>query len=291
MSDLNNIKLGPAKVTFDGIELGFTIGGVEVQVQTSTHQTVVDQFGDTVVNEYIMGRNVTVKVPLAESTLENFKRLMPGSDLVQDGGVYAAGSVTLGTNPTNLQNIVINGVTVTFKTSAPVAINNEVLIGATAAASVANLVAFLNASADGSISEAVYEVDGTTPTKANVTYYTPGVVGNAFTLAVGTVTAAVVSGATLAGGTDSTKARVDVRVPAGYSLFTDAKVLILHPSHLPDSDKTQDFTVWIANCPGELQYAYKMDQERVFVANFRGYPDKSKDFRIFSYGDPTAVGT
>lgn len=289
MPELNNIKLGPAKVTFDGIELGFTIGGVEVQVQTSTHQTTVDQFGDTVVNEYIMGRNVTVKVPLAESTLDNFKRLMPGSDLVQDGGAYASGTVNFGTNPSSNQTVVINGVTITFKTSAPVAQNNQVLLGATAADTAANLVAFLEASANGSISEATYAVNGTTASQVDVTYYQPGTAGNAFTLGAGT-SGATVSGATLAGGLEPTKARVDVRVPAGYSLFTDAKTLILHPAHLPDSDKSQDFTVWIANCPGELQYAYKMDQERVFVANFRGYPDKSKNFRIFSYGDPDAIG-
>lgn len=85
MADTNNIKLGTCKVLFDGVDLGLTIGGVELSVETSTHETKVDQFGETTVNEIITGRNITVSVPMAETTLENLAASMPGATLVIDG--------------------------------------------------------------------------------------------------------------------------------------------------------------------------------------------------------------
>ena len=83
-SDIKNVKLGVCKVTFDGQDLGYTKGGVEVSVKTETHKVMVDQFGKTPINEYVMGREVQVKVPLAETTLENLVKIMPGAALVTD---------------------------------------------------------------------------------------------------------------------------------------------------------------------------------------------------------------
>jgi hypothetical protein len=84
-SDTKNVKLGVCKVFFDEKDLGYTQGGVEVTVKTDTHKVNVDQFGKTTINEYIMGRDVTVKVPLAETTLDNMVAIMPGATLVVDG--------------------------------------------------------------------------------------------------------------------------------------------------------------------------------------------------------------
>lgn len=84
-SDTKNVKLGVCKVFFDSVDLGYTQGGVEVTVKTDTHKVNVDQFGKTTINELIMGREVTVKVPLAETTLENLVKIMPGATLVVNG--------------------------------------------------------------------------------------------------------------------------------------------------------------------------------------------------------------
>ncbi|EOD9812545.1 hypothetical protein ACJ8GG_003588, partial [Acinetobacter baumannii] len=67
-SDVKNVKLGVCKIMFDGVDLGFTKGGVDVTVSTETHKVQVDQFGQTPINEYILGRTVVVKAPLAETT-------------------------------------------------------------------------------------------------------------------------------------------------------------------------------------------------------------------------------
>lgn len=76
---VENIKLGICDVTFKGTALGLTKGGVELEVQTQTHETKVDNFGETIVNEFIQGRSLMIKVPMAETHLENLAQIMPGA--------------------------------------------------------------------------------------------------------------------------------------------------------------------------------------------------------------------
>ena len=165
-SSTENVKLGVCKIYFDSQDLGLTKGGVEVTVTTETFKVEVDQYGKTPVKEFIMGRQVMVKAPLAETTIENMARLMPGA--------------------------TITG-----------AVGSEVL-----------------------------------------------------TVSTGT-------------GTD---------------LLAIAKVLRLHPVSKPDSDKSEDFVVYKAATPGALNFAYKLDAERIFNADFTGYPDPVTG-KLFAIGD------
>ena len=96
-SNTQNVKLGVCRVTFGGTDLGFTKGGVEVSVETQTHEVTVDQMGDTPINEYITSRSCTVTVPLAETTLENLVKVMPGATLVTDTKVSTKKYVTVPT--------------------------------------------------------------------------------------------------------------------------------------------------------------------------------------------------
>ena len=171
-SDTKNVKLGVCKVLFDGVDLGYTKGGVEVNVKTETHKVMIDQFGKTPINEYVMGREVTVKCPLAETTLENMVKVMPGATLVTD---------TL----------------------------------------------------------------------------------------------------------DTTKKVVNVPTGVGMNLLDIAKTLVLHPISKPDTDKSDDFTVFKAATAGQLQFAYQLENERIFSCEFNGYPDTTG--KLFAVGDTTAV--
>ena len=83
-SNTENVKLGVCRVSFGGEDLGFTKGGVEVSVETNTHEVMVDQMGETPINEYITSRTCKVTVPLAETTLENLFKIMPGATLIAD---------------------------------------------------------------------------------------------------------------------------------------------------------------------------------------------------------------
>ncbi|EOY1244741.1 Ig-like domain-containing protein [Escherichia coli] len=81
---VKNIKLGACKVSFGGVDLGYTKGGVQVEVATETLKVTVDQQGQTVISELVQGRNITIIAPLAESVLKNMVDLMPGSTLSED---------------------------------------------------------------------------------------------------------------------------------------------------------------------------------------------------------------
>lgn len=167
-SSTENVKLGVCTVLFNDVDLGFTKGGVEVEVQTNTHEVKVDQYGETPINELITGRMVTVKAPLAETTLDNLVAIMPGATLITD-------SVT------------------------------------------------------------------------------------------------------------ATKKKVVVATGVSTSLLASAQKLVLRPKGTTGED---DFVVHKANCPGALNFAYKVDDERVFMADFKGYADV--DGNLFTVGDETA---
>ncbi|MCL2874776.1 MAG: hypothetical protein FWF12_00480 [Betaproteobacteria bacterium] len=174
-SDIKNVKLGVCKVSFGGKDLGYTKGGVEVSVKTETHKVMIDQFGKTPINEYVMGREVTVKVPLAETTLENMVEIMPGATLVVDG-------------------------------------------------------------------------------------------------------------------VDPDRKAVNVPTGVGTNLIDIAKPLVLHPIGKPETDKSDDFTVFKAATAGALQFSYKLEDERIFSCEFNGYPDSSgAESKLFAVGDTSAV--
>lgn len=277
-SNTKNVKLGVCQLFFAGVDLGYTKGGVEVTVSTETHEVNIDQFGKTAINQLIMGRDCKVKAPLAETTLENMVAIMPGATLTATGGAVATGTLTVATNPTANDTVVVNGVTFTFK-SAP-ASGYEVAIGANAAESAANLAAALTASKDAKIAVATYSVAGAIVTVkygSALIYGTDGmkgVEGNSFTIATGTAGAKVtVSGATLTGGTEPTAKIVDVTTGVGMDLLSIAKELRLHPINKADSDLSEDFIIPLAATAGALSYAYKVDDERVFSTEFTGYPD------------------
>jgi hypothetical protein len=286
MSDTKNVKIGVCKVLYNGVDLGYTQGGVEVTVKTETHKVMVDQFGKTPINEYIMGREVMVKCPLAETTLNNLVEIMPGATLYETGGVQATGTMTIATQPTDGQTVKINGATVTFKAANPNAANNEVLIGSSASATATNLAAAINATTSGALTAVTAAAASATVTLTSVM---KGSLGNSIAIATGTAGASVtVSAATLTGGVDGTPARVDVQVGVGSNLLDIARPLILHPVSKADNDHSEDFTVFKAATAGALNFAYKLENERVFSCEFNGYPDPVTG-KLFAIGDPAAA--
>ena len=93
-------------------------------------------------------------------------------------GVAASGTVTFAGNPADNDTLTLNGVAITFKSASPT--GNQVLIGSTKEATAANLQAFLNATANVSLTVADYETVGAVLT---ITYKTVGTAGNAYSLA------------------------------------------------------------------------------------------------------------
>lgn len=276
-SSTKNVQLGPCRAFFDGIDLGLTQGGVEVSVKTDTHNVNVDQFGKTVINDLILGRNVMVKCPLAETTLRNLVSIMPGSSLITDG-VRAFGSVTFAANPTATTTLTVGGQAFSFQVAKPTT-PFQIQLGATLADTVKNVVDVLNRS---SIQPLLGGVNASAVGGVvTITVADAGTAGNTVTLAASL--GGVASGATFTGGVVETRARVETTTGIGIDLLSVARVLRLHPTNKPDGDFSQDFVVYLAATPGALSFAYKVDSERVYNIEFSGYPDATG--RLFSVGD------
>lgn len=96
---------------------------------------------------------------------------------------------------------------------------------------------------------------------------------------------AVLPGATLVG---TTVKKLVVPTGTGTSLRGTAGVLICHPVGRDATDKSQDFTVPLANCKGSFSFAYKLDDERVYEIEFTGFVDLDTS-ELFIMGDPDAV--
>lgn len=284
-SDTKNVKLGVCVVSFDGVDLGYTKGGVEVEVKTETKKVMVDQFGQSEINEFILGRTCSAKVPLAETTIENLVRIMPGATLTATGGTKASGTVTFSTAvPANNDVVTINGVALTFKTAATN--THEISITGLSTftdAAVALVNAIKNSVDPRLMALTASNVAGVVTVTAN----DYNVIANTYTLAkVGTNIA--VSGATLTGGVAPTRLKAVVTNSIGYSLLSNAKKLILHPIANAATDRSGDFTIPLANCGGDLQFAFKLDEERIYMANFTGYPDPTTK-TLFVVGDESAT--
>lgn len=75
--DATKVKVGVCSVTYNGTELGHTVGGVEVTYEATYHDVVVDKYGETVVEKKLVAEKFMAKVPLAEYTIANLKAAMP----------------------------------------------------------------------------------------------------------------------------------------------------------------------------------------------------------------------
>lgn len=106
-SAVENIKLGACDVTFGETPLGLTKGGVEIAISTTSYSINIDQLGITTTNEFITSRTINVKVPIAETQLELFKALIPGSNYVQGSGKAKVEGLTgIGTSLRNKSDVL-----------------------------------------------------------------------------------------------------------------------------------------------------------------------------------------
>lgn len=99
----------------------------------------------------------------------------------------------------------------------------------------------------------------------------------------------VIPGATLVSdATTPTKQKLEIPTAVGVSLIETAKVLTLHPKHLPETDRSEDVTVPLASPAGDLQFSFQVENERVYAIEFRMYPDEETGL-LAVLGDYTAA--
>lgn len=135
-----------------------------------------------------------------------------GTLVASTGTTYASGTITVAAVPTAGDTVTIQGTVVTFVAANPY--GNQVLIGATAAATATALEALLTGSTDANLSKMSYAINGAVITATSKAL---GTAGNAYTLATSDNTAFTLSGATLAGGTANTGNATVSAIAAGAS--------------------------------------------------------------------------
>lgn len=93
MADITNVKIGVCSVSFGGTDLGHTQGGCTVSYSPEWADMTVDQWGNTIFDKALLGQELTVTVPLAESQLANMKIALPTAEYgVIDGTRLEIGS-------------------------------------------------------------------------------------------------------------------------------------------------------------------------------------------------------
>jgi hypothetical protein len=276
-SDTRNVKLGICQVFYKGSDLGYTQGGVTVTVTSATHKVNVDQFGQSTVNEIVMSRDVSVKVPLVETTLDNLVATMPGATLVEAGGTAAMGTVTVAALPSISDKLTVNGTAFTFKTVASGL--TDIAIGVDPSTTAANIAAVLNASPIAAVSESTYTAAAAVVT---VTHDEVGTNGNLVSL-IATGAGLTLSGATLTGGVEPTSKQVTVTSGVGIELLSISGELRLHPQNLAADDFSEDFVIPLAATSGSMNFAYDVQKERIFDTTFTGYPNSTTQ-ELYSIG-------
>ena len=79
MADVTKVQLGVCSVNYNNADLGHTQGGVEVIYKPTHKDIMVDLYGDTKVQQFLIGESLTAKVPLAEFTIANLRNAIPQS--------------------------------------------------------------------------------------------------------------------------------------------------------------------------------------------------------------------
>ncbi len=164
-------------------------------------------------------------VPMCARQIGVWLRLLLGAP-TSAAGKAARGAITFAAQPANNGTIGVGGQTFTFVTGTPTA--NQIQIGATLPATVANAVRVLNASGVTGVAAASYRQND----RGNaimIQHDALGVAGNAFALEASTTPAsnASASGATLAGGAASGGYRHTFT--SGAAVLPSASIEIQHP--------------------------------------------------------------
>jgi hypothetical protein len=97
--------------------------------------------------------------------------------------------------------------------------------------------------------------------------------------------ASVFPGSSLVG---TTTKRLVINAATGTSLRALAGPLVLHPHGVVSTDASKDLTVPLAMSKGDIKFAYKSDDQRVYSVEFEGYVDLTTG-ELFNMGDPAAA--
>lgn len=85
---VESLELGPCVIEYgtsgSEVDLGFTMGGVTVEINTEVAEVSTDQFGKVPMKQILIGRTATIKIPFAETDLLLMSKIIPLASHVTD---------------------------------------------------------------------------------------------------------------------------------------------------------------------------------------------------------------
>jgi hypothetical protein len=260
--------------TPDEIYLGLAKGGCELTYTPNWHEIQVDQFGKTATESVLIGEDIKVKVPLAETDLSKLELFAHTSTKIIDGITSGVTQIetatvvgTIGASGAGNATVVVTafGMPNSPKTLS-VAVSND---------DTASLVAgkIRDACITDSDIAGFFTVSGST----NQIILTCRVASaNDPTLNIsidnGTctgLTAANTSEDTRAGVAPVTKSKLTFGRKPGFRLEGVAGQIRVHPIAMGSSNE-EDVIIYRAANRAPLQLNYKLDEERIFSTEFQG---------------------
>ena len=82
-------ETGPCQIKYNGVDLGYTKGGVKFTDEVMKTEITYDQTGETVQNTVTKGRKSSVEVPLTNQALALIEDLIAGATVDADGMIVA----------------------------------------------------------------------------------------------------------------------------------------------------------------------------------------------------------
>ena len=92
-----NVEMGTCRTTWGANPAFQTKGGVEVSYAPEYHEIVLDMYGKSPIDEILIGETMKAKVPIAETTYNNLKAVIPACTEVTD--VNGKKKLTIGRYP------------------------------------------------------------------------------------------------------------------------------------------------------------------------------------------------
>lgn len=287
MGTLANVVVEPCQVLWNGVDLGFTEGDLEITPEEQSVDVTAHQEGTNVLDSIRIGKSVEVSVTLKETTLAKL------SALITAGG-GSAGSVAAVTGITCVADVAgslnnkyfqissqsgvqyfvwfnVNSEGVSPALAGMTGVEVALATGATDAQVATAVASALDALAGFVAPAPAAEVVAVTNAAAGVTN-APAAGNSGFTIAVTT------AGANEQVGWGSSKDFT--------SMLSDAKKLVFHPvAEGATTNQTKDVAFWKAY-PLLGSIVYSGENPKLVSISFKIFPDSSKAaaVRLFAFG-------
>lgn len=91
LKQISNVRIGICNFVFNGVDLGYTLEGVTIEIVRNFVDLVVDKYGEAPVDKAVLGHKATITAKFAEPVAELLNRINPeGQNMTGTAGTRNA---------------------------------------------------------------------------------------------------------------------------------------------------------------------------------------------------------